>query len=107
MLVFKKKKEIPLVESLFYILENLNYLQLCIMVATENAEWSVISKLYHIEDIKKRGGNDMKKMHVAPAGKLKNNFTVKAERVRNLTPTEFAHWMWGDPEILEKVEGGE
>ena len=51
MLVFRKKKEIPLVESLFYILENLNYLQLCIMVATENAEWSVISKLYHIEGI--------------------------------------------------------
>ena len=53
MLVFKKKKEIPLVESLFYILENLNYLQLCIMVATENAEWSAFSKIYHIEDIEK------------------------------------------------------
>lgn len=53
MLVFKKKKEIPLVESLFYILENLNYLQLRIMVAAGNAEWSVISNLYHIEDIKK------------------------------------------------------
>ncbi len=69
MLVFRKKKEIPLVESLFYILENLNYLQLCIMVATENAEWSVISKLYHIEDIKKRGGNDMKKMACGPGRK--------------------------------------
>ena len=53
MLVFKKKKEIPLVESLFYILENLNYLQLCIMVATENAEWSAFSELYHIKDIEK------------------------------------------------------
>lgn len=49
----------------------------------------------------------MKEMHMAPAGKPKNNFTVKAERIRNLTPTEFSHWMWGNPEILEKVEGGE
>ena len=82
MLVFRKKKEIPLVESLFYILENLNYLQLCIMVAIENAEWSVISNLYHIEDIKKQGGNVMKEMHVAPAG---NKFLKKTQStVRNV-----------------------
>ena len=53
MLVFRTKKEIPLAESLFYILENLDYLQTCIMVSTGNAEWSVISELYHIEDIEK------------------------------------------------------
>lgn len=46
----------------------------------------------------------MKEMHVVSARKLKDSFTVKVERVRNMTPTEFAHWMWGDPEILEKVE---
>ena len=51
MLVFRKKKEIPLVESLFYILENLNYLQLCIMVAAGNAKWLAFSKFYHIEGI--------------------------------------------------------
>ena len=70
-------------ESLFYILENLNYLQLCIMVAIENAEWSVISNLYHIEDIKKQGGNDMKEMHVAPAGNFSNVCSVFSYNCNN------------------------
>lgn len=52
------------------------------MVAIENAEWSVISNLYHIEDIKKQGGNDMKEMHVALAG---NKFLKKTQStVRNV-----------------------
>ncbi len=77
MLVFKKKKEIPLVESLFYILENLNYLQLCIMVATENAEWSVISNLYHIEDIKKIGGKDYGRNACGSGRKTERQFYCK------------------------------